>query len=284
MLLTKICGKCKRELEATIENFYKQKDGALGFASTCKDCRKAQDRKHYQDNRETYLAQFRKYNKAHREEQAEYSRQYRLDHPNEVKNAKKQWYFENKEHCNRKSKENREGKIEHYRAFSRTYWKLHAETQHKKQKEYRAQNADYISIKQKEYWANNKDKLSQKNRLWREQNPDKDAEVRTRAYIKRRILEKGVTNTLTAKEWTAILNLFGNSCAYCGSKDSITRDHVVPLSKGGGMEEKNVIPACRKCNCSKHNKDIIEWYCQQSFFNHAMLDRILRHINGRACA
>ena len=43
-------------------------------------------------------------------------------------------------------------------------------------------------------------------------------------------------------------------CAYCGKgmtlKDA-TRDHVVPKSKGGGNNVKNLLPTCKKCNQMK---------------------------------
>ena len=40
-------------------------------------------------------------------------------------------------------------------------------------------------------------------------------------------------------------------CQYCGSKDNLTIDHVVPRSKGGGTNWKNLITACKNCNAKK---------------------------------
>ena len=54
-------------------------------------------------------------------------------------------------------------------------------------------------------------------------------------------------------------NLFGrdlNICGYCGKKvpqDKLTRDHIVPVSKGGKNTWMNVITACKGCNCAKDN-------------------------------
>lgn len=46
----------------------------------------------------------------------------------------------------------------------------------------------------------------------------------------------------------------GNLCLYCGNEFSeqyLTRDHVVPLSRGGADKWSNVVSACRACNTRK---------------------------------
>ena len=46
-------------------------------------------------------------------------------------------------------------------------------------------------------------------------------------------------------------------CMYCGSEFSerlLTRDHVLPLSKGGKDKWSNVVTACKHCNTRKGNK------------------------------
>lgn len=43
-------------------------------------------------------------------------------------------------------------------------------------------------------------------------------------------------------------------CAYCGnefSKHELTRDHVIPSSKGGKNSWTNVVSACKRCNKRK---------------------------------
>lgn len=45
-----------------------------------------------------------------------------------------------------------------------------------------------------------------------------------------------------------------NVCCYCGARkrpEQLTRDHVVPLSRGGADTWKNVVTACRPCNQRK---------------------------------
>lgn len=51
------------------------------------------------------------------------------------------------------------------------------------------------------------------------------------------------------------------SCQYCGRRaydlkprESLTRDHLVPLSRGGSNEWTNVVTACSSCNTRKANR------------------------------
>jgi 5-methylcytosine-specific restriction endonuclease McrA len=50
-------------------------------------------------------------------------------------------------------------------------------------------------------------------------------------------------------------------CAYCGgffALDALTREHIVPTSRGGGDTWMNCITACRSCNGRKGNRLIGE--------------------------
>lgn len=65
-----------------------------------------------------------------------------------------------------------------------------------------------------------------------------------------------------------------NQCAYCGSTENLTIDHVVPKSKGGTNFTQNVICSCLSCNGSKANTEWEEWYLNQDFFQEANKRRI----------
>ncbi len=56
---------------------------------------------------------------------------------------------------------------------------------------------------------------------------------------------------LTAAEWRAILEKYGNRCVSCGSPKNIELDHIVPLAHGGRHIASNVQPLCAKCNLFK---------------------------------
>ena len=40
-------------------------------------------------------------------------------------------------------------------------------------------------------------------------------------------------------------------CQYCGRKDDLTFDHLIPRSRGGQTRWDNVVAACAPCNLSK---------------------------------
>lgn len=43
----------------------------------------------------------------------------------------------------------------------------------------------------------------------------------------------------------------GFECAYCGSEEDLTFDHVIPRSKGGRTSWLNIVAACSPCNLRK---------------------------------
>lgn len=46
----------------------------------------------------------------------------------------------------------------------------------------------------------------------------------------------------------------GHTCVYCGSKNDLTVDHIVPKSRGGGNSWENLVTACRPCNNTKDDR------------------------------
>ena len=53
-------------------------------------------------------------------------------------------------------------------------------------------------------------------------------------------------------------------------------EHVVPISKGGAHDISNIVPACQKCNASKTDHEMEQWFRSQSFFSELRLHRIHR--------
>lgn len=55
----------------------------------------------------------------------------------------------------------------------------------------------------------------------------------------------------------ALFRRDGNMCLYCGKPFAdfdLSRDHVLPVSKGGADHWDNVVAACRRCNHFKGNR------------------------------
>ncbi len=71
------------------------------------------------------------------------------------------------------------------------------------------------------------------------------------------------------------------TCQYCGGRDDLTFDHVVPRSKGGTTTWENVVAACSPCNLRKGDKlpRDADMYPASKPFQPSINDL---HSNGRA--
>jgi len=79
-----------------------------------------------------------------------------------------------------------------------------------------------------------------------------------RQHHARKSRVKNTECTLTAKQWNKIIEMQNNCCNDCGREFSedlpSTRDHIIPVSKGGGLTFGNVQALCLSCNARKRDK------------------------------
>ena len=76
----------------------------------------------------------------------------------------------------------------------------------------------------------------------------------------RRVREANAQGSHTRSEWMRVKSDYRNRCAYCGiSGVPMTKDHVVPLARGGSDYIENIVPACKTCNSRKHAKLLHDW-------------------------
>jgi len=85
-------------------------------------------------------------------------------------------------------------------------------------------------------------------------------------------------NGLNVEDWKFVLNYFDYECAYCGEKNNLEQEHIDSVSNKGLYEIGNIVPACRRCNASKGNKAMEEWYSQQKFYTETRCQKILNYI------
>ena len=195
----------------------------------------------------------------------EYNKQYSLRNPRYMK----KYYQENKEHRKIYNKKWRIEHKEYFKEYAKKYRQKNKEKISKCHKKYAKQYYQNNKEHYKQYYKNNREKLLEQNRKWLKDNPEymkkwyrteKGKAANQRKQSKRQAREKDIINTLTAEEWINILKKYEFMCAYCGKKftlfDRETRDHVIPISKGGDNIKENVVPACKSCNSKKHNKII----------------------------
>lgn len=91
---------------------------------------------------------------------------------------------------------------------------------------------------------------------------------------KRRATEKGAGGDgVSHDRWYECMKAWDYRCAYCGLHRSYARanghdlevDHVVPMPIGPN-DDTNIAPACKRCNTSKSDSDLLVWAASQGHF------------------
>lgn len=148
------------------------------------------------------------------------------------------------------------------------YWVRCKDCHHALTKKYRETRKAEIYARDQEWRKANPEKIREYNRRSKERNPEGLAENtrrwqrnnpdRVREFSHRRRTRKK-NNGIYKITQRELDRLYASPCAYCGSRENITLDHVVPISKGGTHGVGNIVPACRFCNFSKRDRLLIEW-------------------------
>jgi len=87
---------------------------------------------------------------------------------------------------------------------------------------------------------------------------------------------EAITSSEARRKWRqSIKEEWDYQCAYCGSEENLTLDHITPRSKGGSDRVTNVLCACKECNTSKGHQMWSDWYLNQDFFATERLSKIV---------
>ncbi len=147
------------------------------------------------------------------------------------------------------------------------YYQNNRESKLEYAKEYAENNKEKIKTYKAQWVQDNKEHHNMKSQEWAKANPKKRKEIvdkcrkahpeyNTTIKNNRRALEANVEGTHTSKEWKELCEKYNNKCLCCKSQTKLTRDHIVPLSKGGTNYISNIQPLCLSCNSSKKQKII----------------------------
>ena len=132
-------------------------------------------------------------------------------------------------------------------------------------KQYYLKNKEKMNAYSKEWVKKNRDKKKIINRRWRVKNPKKNRQLsnnwakRNKEYVLHNASiqndrRRGAKGSHTAKEWRELKEKLNYTCQRCGRKEpeiKLTKDHIIPISKGGDNYISNLQPLCKSCNCSK---------------------------------
>ena len=80
--------------------------------------------------------------------------------------------------------------------------------------------------------------------------PEARANQATRVRNRRAQIRQAC-GSFTHIEWLAICQKQKDRCANCGSKNRLTRDHIVPIAQGGCNYAFNIQGLCGPCNTQK---------------------------------
>mgnify|MGYP000243421525 FL=1 len=140
--------------------------------------------------------------------------------------------------------------------YHKRYYAENTEKCKEATRRWRAKNPGRSVEKAREWNVANRERYNANMRNWRANNKDKVAEQNRNLKALRRKAERCV---VTSKDWQRLVDRYRGCCAYCDSKEKLTMEHIVPISRGGRHSIGNLLPVCMSCNTRKNAKLLIEW-------------------------
>jgi 5-methylcytosine-specific restriction endonuclease McrA len=87
----------------------------------------------------------------------------------------------------------------------------------------------------------------------------KNSNYNTFRCARRRSMRLNASGSHSFGEWENLKAQYNWICSCCKKlepKIKLTKDHIIPLSKGGSDNIENIQPLCRSCNSKKNTKTI----------------------------
>jgi len=169
----------------------------------------------------------------------------------------RRWYAENKERALAAARAYRERRGEEWaRGYQRAYYEAHKD-------KWREENwtAEQIERRRQSEWM----RMQTPEARTRKRAADCDYYVRNAdrfkaAAARRRARLLGVSvSEFTDRDWRRIVSRQRGCCFYCESDADLTKDHLLPLIRGGSHTVGNIVGACVRCNCQKGSRTVMEY-------------------------
>lgn len=220
----KVCNRCNDW--KPVSGFSRQsanlKRGGDGYLYTCRTCHAAERRAQRASNLEYARAKQRGYYSRNREKVQASVQAYRKLYPERVQLSQKLYYERNRALRQEKQRtRNTRARMEHgekLRAYFRSYYS-------------RRKQENYLAVRLHE--AKNE--------------------------RRRRARKAHASGSHTESEWQLLKTHYNNTCLRCGRCEPdiiLTRDHVIPLARGGSDNIDNIQPLCGHCNSAKNANSI----------------------------
>jgi 5-methylcytosine-specific restriction endonuclease McrA len=108
--------------------------------------------------------------------------------------------------------------------------------------------------------AANQERREQYVRKWLKTPQGKEYMARRNFHRRAAVERTPAKEVLNSVQWNEIKRTYNYSCVYCGVIESVvvklTRDHIIPVTKGGLHTKENIVPACQPCNARKGTKHL----------------------------
>jgi 5-methylcytosine-specific restriction endonuclease McrA len=152
-----------------------------------------------------------------------------------------------------------EQNAEEIRAKERAYCTANRDKIRAKKKRWKARHKDVVLAREASKREANREQLREYHKRWRAENIEHAREYDRIFSHRRRAQLVGSGGSHTSEEWTAIKKAQNYMCLMCGRSEpeiKLTRDHVLPVSRGGTDFADNIQGLCGSCNSRKNAKHI----------------------------
>jgi len=110
--------------------------------------------------------------------------------------------------------------------------------------------------------------------------------TRTHHMIRAKLFKGLTTSTMqmrTLYDDEKVKLNYPQACCYCGATSFLSIDHLIPKIKGGHDYSDNLVWACRSCNSSKRDRDLLEWCQIKNVFPSVLILRRYMKLVARYC-
>ncbi len=269
-VIEKKCKKCGNI--KSLDEYYHQKNGRLGYRAACKACTDVKQKEYYTNNKEKVAISGKRYRVANKEKVTASEKKYCVANKEKIAARKGKYRNNNKEKIAAGQNKYRAANKEKIAASGKKYYINNKEHCAKKHKEYMAKpgNVDRVKKRMKQNW---KEELK-RSREWSQKqrqlgtNYAKSQAIRSRIYraLKMRdVIKSEKSEILLGCKVVDAVNYL-ESLGYNRAIHEI--DHIVPIGRFNMNDKKhrtvafnykNMQPLGRTENRSKQNKLLKGW-------------------------